>query len=46
LADFEPGSNARLDLMKEEIIGPARPIIDPHHHLWKKRFQSPIMISI
>lgn len=34
----EPGSNEWLDLVREDIIEPERPIIDPHHHLWKKRF--------
>lgn len=34
----EPGSDAWLDQVREEIIDPERPIIDPHHHLWKKRF--------
>ena len=34
----EPGSDAWLAQVKEEIIDPERPIIDPHHHLWKKRF--------
>ncbi len=25
-----------LDLVQEEILEPARPIIDPHHHLWDR----------
>src|SRR6266702_5104534 len=25
-----------LALRKEEIIDPARPIVDPHHHLWDR----------
>jgi len=25
-----------LDQVREEIIDPARPIIDPHHHLWRE----------
>ncbi|MEX0617783.1 MAG: amidohydrolase family protein [Pseudohongiellaceae bacterium] len=33
-----PGSDQWLAQVKEEIIEPERPIIDPHHHLWKKRF--------
>lgn len=33
-----PGSDRWLDQVREEIIEPERPIIDPHHHLWKKRF--------
>jgi len=34
----EPGSDAWLGLVTEDIIEPERPIVDPHHHLWKKRF--------
>ena len=30
-----PGSAAWHALVQEEIIEPARPIIDPHHHLWR-----------
>ncbi|PCJ26250.1 MAG: amidohydrolase [SAR86 cluster bacterium] len=33
-----PGSDLWLHQVKEEILEPERPIIDPHHHLWKKRF--------
>src|SRR6266700_7068229 len=25
-----------LALQQEEIIDPARPIVDPHHHLWNR----------
>src|SRR2546423_9096480 len=25
-----------LALRKEEILDPARPIVDPHHHLWDR----------
>ena len=28
---------AWLDQVKEEIIDPDRPIIDPHHHMWRTR---------
>ena len=24
-----------IDRVKEDVIDPERPIIDPHHHLWK-----------
>ncbi len=34
----EPGSNGWLELVKEDIIDPSRSIIDPHHHLWRNRF--------
>lgn len=37
-ASPEPGSDAWLAQISETIIEPERPIIDPHHHLWKKRF--------
>jgi L-fuconolactonase len=29
-----PGTQAWLDQVKEDILEPGRPIIDPHHHLW------------
>ncbi len=31
----KPGSAQWLAAVREEIIDPKRPIIDPHHHLWK-----------
>ena len=30
-----PGTQAWLDQVKEEILDPERPIVDPHHHLWR-----------
>lgn len=36
--ELEPGSDAWLAQVKEEPLEPERPIVDPHHHLWKKRF--------
>jgi len=30
----EPGSQAWLDSVTEDIVDPDAPIIDPHHHLW------------
>ena len=38
MTQFEPGSDEWLNQVQEAIIDPARPIIDPHHHLWMKRF--------
>ena len=35
---LQPGSDAWLAQVKEEPLEPERPIVDPHHHLWKKRF--------
>ncbi len=35
---LEPGSDAWLDQVREDIVDPERAIIDPHHHIWKKRF--------
>ena len=29
-----PGTQEWLDLVIEEVVDPARPIVDPHHHLW------------
>jgi L-fuconolactonase len=34
----DPGSDEWLAQVNEEIIDEDRPIIDPHHHLWKSRF--------
>lgn len=31
-----PGSREWLGLVREPIIDPERPIIDPHHHLWRR----------
>lgn len=31
-----PGSEEWLDSVNEDIIDPARRIIDPHHHLWRR----------
>ena len=36
--ELQPGADAWLDQVREEALEPDRPIIDPHHHLWKKRF--------
>ncbi len=33
---INPGTAEWLSLVKEEIIDKQRPIIDPHHHLWKQ----------
>ena len=30
------GSREWLDQVREEIVEPDRPIIDPHHHLWQR----------
>lgn len=38
MTELQPGSNAWLDQVREEPLEPERPIIDPHHHLWRKRF--------
>lgn len=35
---FEPGSDDWLAQIQEDVLEPERPIIDPHHHLWKSRF--------
>ena len=31
-----PGSDEWLDLVREDIVDPDRPIVDPHHHLWRR----------
>ena len=45
MAHPTPGSNDWLNQVKEEIIDPDRPIIDPHHHLWKRRFGSDYLLD-
>ena len=37
MAEINIGSEEWLNLVKEEIVEPDRPIIDPHHHLWNDR---------
>lgn len=34
MPDMEPGTQAWLDQVVEEIVDPQQRIIDPHHHLW------------
>ena len=31
----QPGTQEWLDLVREDVVDPARPIVDPHHHLWR-----------
>lgn len=40
-----PASDAWLAQVQEEIIEPARPIIDPHIHLWRKRFNRDYLLN-
>lgn len=44
MSSFTPGSNEWLEQVQEEIIEPQRPIIDPHHHLWRNRFNSDYLL--
>lgn len=36
MSNAQPGSPEWLALVSEPIIDPQRPIIDPHHHLWRR----------
>jgi predicted TIM-barrel fold metal-dependent hydrolase len=36
MGDVIPGTNEWLDQVMEPIIDPERPIVDPHHHLWRR----------
>jgi predicted TIM-barrel fold metal-dependent hydrolase len=36
MANVTPGSAAWLDLVVEPIVEQERPIVDPHHHLWRR----------
>ncbi len=38
MENLQPGSDEWLAQVNEEILEPERLIIDPHHHLWMKRF--------
>jgi len=40
-----PASDAWLAQINEEILDPQRPIIDPHHHLWRKRFDRDYLLQ-
>lgn len=42
---LQPGSDAWLDQVREDIIDPDRRIIDPHHHLWRKRFNRDYLLT-
>jgi predicted TIM-barrel fold metal-dependent hydrolase len=33
---ISPGTAEWLDQVREEILEPERPIVDPHHHLWER----------
>jgi predicted TIM-barrel fold metal-dependent hydrolase len=43
--ELQPGTQAWLDQVTEDIIDPERPIIDPHHHLWKRGFGFDYMLD-
>jgi L-fuconolactonase len=45
MTSASPGSTEWLDQVREDIIDPARPIIDPHHHLWRKRFDRDYLLD-
>ena len=36
MATATPGTRAWLEQVSEDVIEPARPIVDPHHHLWRR----------
>ncbi|MDP2126149.1 MAG: amidohydrolase family protein [Pseudohongiella sp.] len=42
---FVPGSDAWLNQVQEDIIDPERRIIDPHHHLWRNRFDRDYLLD-
>ncbi|MEX2333194.1 MAG: amidohydrolase family protein, partial [Pseudohongiella sp.] len=45
MAQMTPGSPEWLQQVQEDIIDPQRPIIDPHHHLWRKRFNQDYLLT-
>ena len=36
MSEFQPGSTEWFSKINEPIIDPERPIVDPHHHLWRR----------
>jgi L-fuconolactonase len=44
-AALAPGSHAWLSQVREEIIDPHRPIIDPHHHLWPNDWRKAYLLE-
>jgi L-fuconolactonase len=40
-----PGSYAWLEQVREDIIDPNRPIIDPHHHLWPNDWRKAYLLE-
>ena len=42
---FTPKDNAWLAQVDEPILDPGREIIDPHHHLWRKRFDQDYLLE-
>ncbi|ALO45463.1 amidohydrolase family protein [Pseudohongiella spirulinae] len=42
---LQPGSNDWLAQVQEAILEPERRIIDPHHHLWRKRLGHDYMLE-
>ena len=45
MAGYEPGSDQWLAQVQEDIVEPERAIIDPHHHIWKKRFNRNYLLA-
>lgn len=45
MAEATPGSADWLQQVQEDIIDPQRHIIDPHHHLWRKRFNQDYLLD-
>lgn len=45
MTQVTPGSADWLQQVQEDIIDPQRPIIDPHHHLWRKRFNQDYLLE-
>ncbi len=45
MSDAAMDHQAWLDRVQEEIIDPERPIIDPHHHLWRHKGLPPYLLE-
>lgn len=43
MAEITPGTREWLAQVREEVLEPDRPIVDPHHHLWERTGSSYVL---
>ncbi len=44
MTEPKPGTEDWLALVQEDIVDPDRPIVDPHHHLWRRALGSTYLL--